>query len=86
MTSNNDVIVKVLWKLFLSKHGILYSLKRKSDADQLLTKDVGLKIYGTEGMTSYSDIIVSIFRKLSPLKHQFERKFDYNDFLTKYSE
>ena len=39
---------------------------------QYLTKDLGLKIYGTESMTSCSDMIVSIFRKLSPLKHQFE--------------
>ena len=58
-------------------------LKRKFDASQYLTKDLGLKIYGTESMTSCSDIIVSIFRKLSPLKHQFERKFDSNDFLAK---
>ena len=47
-------------------------LKRKFDASQFLTKDLGLKIYKTEGMASYSDIILSIFRKLSPLKHQFE--------------
>ena len=58
-------------------------LKRKFDANQFLAKGLGLKIYGTEGMTSYSDIIVDIFRKLPPLKHQCERKFDYNDFLAK---
>ena len=40
-------------------------------------------MYGIEGMMSYSDITVSIFRKLSPLKHQFERQFDYNHFLPK---
>ena len=32
---------------------------------------------------SYSDIIVNTFRKLSPLKHHFERKFDFNHFLAK---
>ena len=37
-------------------------------------------------MASYSDIIVGIFRKLFPLKPQFERKFDYNDFLGKTAE
>ena len=57
-------------------------LKRKFDADQFLTKDLWLKIYKNEDITSYSDIIVSIFRILSPLKHQ---KFDYNDFSAKYS-
>ena len=55
-------------------------LKRKFDASEFLTKDLGLKIYETEGMTSYRDIIVSIFRKLFPLKHQFEMNFDYNYF------
>ena len=58
-------------------------LESKLDASQFLTKDLGLEIYGTEGMTSKSGIIVSIFRKLFPLKHQFERKFNYNDFLAK---
>ena len=58
-------------------------LKRKVDADQFLTKDLALKVYGTEGITPYSDIIVNIFRKLFPLKHQFQRKFDYNDYLAK---
>ena len=55
-------------------------LKRKFDASEFLTKDLGLKIYETEGMTSYRDIIVSIFRKLFSLKHQFEMNFDYNYF------
>ena len=58
-------------------------LKGKFDADQFLTKDLGLKIYRTEGMTSYSNIIVNISRKLSPLIHRFERKFHYNNFLAK---
>ena len=58
-------------------------MKRKFGASQSLTKDLGLKIYRIEGMMSYSEIIVSIFRKLSPLKQQFERKFDYIDFLAK---
>ena len=49
----------------------------------LFKKKVELKIYETEGMTSCRDIIVSIFKKLSPLEHQFERKFDYNDFSAK---
>ena len=58
-------------------------LKRTFDASQFLTKDLGLKIYGTESMTPYSDIIVGIFRKLSPLKHHLEKKFDYNEFFSK---
>ena len=41
-------------------------LKRKFDASQFLAKNLRLKMYGTEGMTPYSDIIVGIFRKLSP--------------------
>ena len=60
-------------------------MKRKFDANLLLTKDFELKLCRTEGTTSYSDIIVSIFRKLSLLKLQFERKFDYNNFLAIYS-
>ena len=64
--------------------GFYILLKLKFDASHFLPKDLGLKICRSEGMKSYSDIIVSIFRKLSPLKHQFERKFDYNDFLAKY--
>ena len=58
-------------------------LKMKFDADQFLSKNLGLKIYRTEGMASYSDIIVIIFRKLSPLKGQFEKKLVYNEFLAK---
>ena len=58
-------------------------LERKVNADQLSIKDLGLKMYGIEGMMSYSDITVRIFRKLTPLKHQFERQFDYNHFLPK---
>ena len=50
----------------------------KFDADQFFTKNLQLEIYRTEDMTSCSEIIVSIFTKLSPLKNQFERKFDYN--------
>ena len=34
-------------------------------------------------MMSYIDIMVNIFRKLSTLNYQFERKFDDNDFLAK---
>ena len=44
-------------------------LKRKLDVDLFLTKDLVLKICRTEGM---SDIIVTVFRKLSPLKHHKE--------------
>ena len=58
-------------------------LKRKLDDSQVLTKDLELKIYGTEGMMSYSDIIVNVFRKLSPSKHPFDRKLDSNDFFNK---
>ena len=46
MTPYSDVTVNVLDKLSPSKHDIL--LKRKFVADQFLTKDLGLKIYGTE--------------------------------------
>ena len=59
-------------------------LKGKFNAGSFLTKDFKLKIWGTEGMTSYRDIIVSVFRKLFHLKYQFERIFDDNDFLGKY--
>ena len=49
-------------------------LKRKFDFDHFL---LGVKnIYETEAMKSYRDIIANIFRKLFPLIHQFERKFD----------
>ena len=58
-------------------------LNRKFDVGQFLTKDLVLEICRTEGVTSYGDIIVSIFRKLFPLRHQSERKFDYNDFFSK---
>ena len=68
---------------FLQNMTFYILLERKFDAGQFLIKDLQLKIYGTEGMTSYSDNIVSIFRKLFTLKHQFDKKFDYNDFLTK---
>ena len=54
----------------------------KFDAEQF-TINLQLEIYRTEDMTSCSEIIVSIFRKLSPLKNQFKRKFDYNEFLAK---
>lgn len=54
----------------------------KFDAEQF-TKNLQLEIYRTEDMTSCSEIIVSIFRKLSPLKNQFKRKFGYNEFLAK---
>ena len=43
------------------------SLERKFNADQLLVKDLVLKMYGTKVMSSYSDI--SVLEKLSPLKH-----------------
>ena len=42
-------------------------LERKFDADQFLRKDLGLKMYGTEVVMSYNDIIVSICRNLSLL-------------------
>ena len=42
-------------------------LERKFDDDQFLTKDFGLKMYGTEVMVSYSDVIVRICRNLSPM-------------------
>ena len=49
-------------------------LKRKFDFDHFL---LGVKnIYETEAMKSYRDIIANRFRKLFPLMHQFERKFD----------
>ena len=50
--------------------GFYILLKLKFDASHFLPKDLGLKICRSEGMKSYSDIIVSIFRKLSPLKKQ----------------
>ena len=37
-------------------------LEKKFDADQFLTKDLGLKMYRTEVLASYSDAIVSICR------------------------
>ena len=58
--------------------------KGKFNTGSFLTKDLKLKICGTEGMTSYRDIIVSVFRKLFHLKYQFERIFDDNDFLGNY--
>ena len=42
-------------------------LERKFDADQFLTKNLGLKMYGTEVMTLYNNVIVSITTNLSPL-------------------
>ena len=42
-------------------------LERKFDADQFLRKDLGLKMYVTEVVMSYNDIIVSICRNLSLL-------------------
>ena len=42
-------------------------LERKFEADQFLTKELGLKMYRTKVMTSYSDFIVSTCRNLSPL-------------------
>ena len=44
----------------LEKTTLYIPLERKFDADQFLRKDLGLKIYRTEVMTSYSDAIVSI--------------------------
>ena len=35
-------------------------LKRKLNVDQLLLKELGLKMYGTEAMTSYSDVTVKV--------------------------
>ena len=42
-------------------------LERKRDADQFLTKDLGLKMYRAKVMMSDNDIVVSICRNLSPL-------------------
>ena len=55
----------------------------KFDADQFLKKNLELEINRNEDMTSCNEIIVSIFGKLSPLRNQFERKFDYDEFLAK---
>ena len=45
---------------------ILYiPLERKFDADRFLAKDLKLKMYGAEVMTSYSDVIV--FVEIHPL-------------------
>ena len=50
MWSYSDVTVNVGEKLSPSKHDILYAAGTKFDADQFLTKDLGLKMYGTYGM------------------------------------
>ena len=44
-------------------------LERKFNAEQLLIKNLGLKIYKTEVMTSYNDVTVNVIEKLSPSKH-----------------
>ena len=82
MTSYSDVIVKILHKLFHSKYDIIYTVEKEIWCYLIFNKRLGLKICRTEGMTSYSDIVI-IFRKLFHLKPQFEIKFDYNDFLAK---
>ena len=42
-------------------------LERKFNADQFLTKDLEIKMYRTDIMISYSDVIVSTCRNLSLL-------------------
>ena len=44
-------------------------LERKFNVDQLFIKDLGLKMYETEVMTSYNDVTVNVLEKLSPSKH-----------------
>ena len=44
-------------------------LERKFNADQLLIKDLVLKVYGTEAISSYIDVLVNVLEKLSPSKH-----------------
>ena len=56
-------------------------LERKFNADQLLIKDLGLKMYGTEVMSSYSDATVNILNMKFYIL--LERKFDTGQFLTK---
>ena len=43
---------------FLQNMTFYIPLERKFNADQLLIKDLGLKMYRTEVMTSYSDVRV----------------------------
>ena len=45
---------------FLQNMTFYLPLKRKFNADQLLLKKLRLKMYGTEAMTSYSDVIVKV--------------------------
>ena len=42
-------------------------LERKFNADQFLTKDLEFKMYRTDTVISYSDVIVSTCRNLSLL-------------------
>ena len=61
MSSYSDATVNILNMKFY----IL--LERKFDTGQFLTKDLGLKMDGTEVLMSHSDIVNSICRNLSLL-------------------